>query len=92
MASARYVKNVYLYEQIPILRLYKNQFEPNLYVDITDTMDIKIEASECHQSQIKKYTEVGFDVIPNLMILGRYQGIQAGCTYAEAFHIIKEVR
>ena len=91
MAAARYVPNVYCYEQIPIKRQYLNQFNPNYYVDITDTMDVKINASNAHVSQIQKYNAVGLDVIENLTTLAKYRGIQAGTLYAEAFHIIKQV-
>ena len=63
----------------------------NYYVDITDTFNEKIKASECHQSQIVKYKAAGFDVPDNLKTLGRFRGIQAKCKYAEAFQVIKQV-
>lgn len=92
MASARYVSNVYCYEQIPIPRLYEEDFVPSLYVDITDFMETKLKMSECHKSQIEKYKTVGFDVIDNLKTMAQYRGIQANCKYAEAFRVIKEVK
>ena len=91
MAAGRYVKNVFCYEQIPIPRLYTNVFCPDYYVDITDTLDSKIMASEAHISQINKYLEVGHAVIDNLLILAKYRGIQSGVKYAEAFHTVKRV-
>lgn len=91
MAAARYVKNVFCYEQIPILRLYENQMTINYYVDITDQMTIKLDASNCHCSQIEKYYNSGFNVLHNLRILAEFRGIQSGCKYAEGFHVIKTV-
>lgn len=91
MAAARYVKNVYCYEQIPILRLSENPMQVNYYVDITDHMQKKLSASIAHESQIKKYTLKGFNVEENLITLAMYRGIQAGCKYAEAFTVIKHV-
>jgi len=91
MAAARYVPNVYSYEQIPIARMTENQMDINYYVDITDTFDAKIEASMCHKSQIVKYQKVNFDVKDNLETLAKFRGIQARCKYAEAFKIIKMV-
>ena len=90
-AAARYVPNVYCYEQIPIPRLSENLMSVNYYVNIDTTFDQKIVAAECHKSQFKKYKEVGFDVTENLTTLAKYRGIQACCKYAEGFQIIKKV-
>ena len=91
MAAARYVKNVYCYEQIPIPRHTDNPMRINHYVDISRVFDEKIRASECHQSQFKKYKEAGFDVTENLTTLAKFRGIQANCQYAEGFQVIKQV-
>lgn len=92
MAAARYVPNVYCYEQIPVPRLSANQMTVNHYVDITDTFRVKLTASSCHESQMVKYKAAGFDVEENLKILGQFRGIQAKCKYAEAFQVIKQIR
>ena len=91
MAAARYVRNVYCYEQIPIPRLTENEMTINYYVDISDYMENKIQVAECHKSQIKKYKKIGFDVPNRLRVLAEFRGIQANCKYAEGFHIIKKV-
>ena len=91
MAAARYVRNVYCYEQIPIPRLSENEMKINYYIDISDYMEDKIEVAKCHESQIKKYKKVGFDIPSRLRVLAEFRGIQANCKYAEGFHIIKKV-
>jgi len=91
MAAARYVRNVYCYEQIPIPRHTDNPMRINSYTDISDSFDDKIKAAECHQSQFKKYKEAGFDVTKNLTTLAKFRGIQANCQYAESFQVIKQV-
>jgi len=91
MAAARYVPNVFCYEQIPIPRVSENEMGAHYYVNITDSFDKKIEASLCHKSQFKKYSSLGFDVVDNLKTLARFRGIQANCKYAEAFQVIKMV-
>ena len=91
MAAARYVPNVFCYEQIPIPRHTENEMNINYYSDISDTFDEKIKAAECHQSQFKKYKAAGFDVTENLTTLAKFRGIQANCKYAEGFQIIKQV-
>ena len=91
MAAARYVPNVYCYEQIPIPRHTDNPMRINTYTDISDSFDDKIKAAECHQSQFKKYKAAGFDVTENLTTLAKFRGIQANCKYAEGFQVIKQV-
>lgn len=91
MAAARYVANVYCYEQIPIPRMTINHMDINMYVDITDTFETKHKASCCHDSQIQKYKAHGFDVLKNLELLAMFRGIQANCKYAEAFMIAKRI-
>lgn len=89
--AARYVKNIYCYEQIPIPRHTDNPMRVNTYTDISDSFDDKIKAAECHQSQFKKYKAAGFDVTENLTTLAKFRGIQANCKYAEGFQVIKQV-
>jgi len=91
MAAARYVKNIYCYEQIPIPRHTDNPMRVNSYTDISRSFDLKIKAAECHQSQFKKYKAAGFDVTENLTTLAKFRGIQANCQYAEGFQVIKQV-
>jgi LmbE family N-acetylglucosaminyl deacetylase len=91
IAAARYVKNVYCYEQIPIPRHTENEMKCTLYNDITDVFEEKMHVVDSHFSQLKKYATAGFDVTKNLKILAGYRGIQAGVKYAEAFQVIKTV-
>ena len=91
IAAARYVKNVYCYEQIPIPRHTENEMKCMLYNDITEVYDEKVHVVDSHFSQLKKYAAAGFDIQENLKILARYRGIQAGVKYAEAFQVIKTV-
>ena len=61
-------------------------FEPEVYVDITDTYDEKIKALECHKSQyawMDTFQIHGF--VEHCRILAEFRGLQAGCRYAEGF-------
>ena len=91
MAAARYVPNVFCYEQIPVPRHTENEMKINYYNDISGYIYDKIEIAKCHQSQIKKYEKAGFDVPHRLKVLAEFRGIQANCDYAEGFHLIKKV-
>lgn len=61
-------------------------FQPTVYVDITDTFETKLEMLEQHQSQLvwlKKHDNV--DIVDCVRTMNKYRGMQAGCTYAEGF-------
>lgn len=92
MAASRLVKNVLCYEQVPLPRISNTHPVANYYVDITNTLDIKLDGCRCHESQISKFAEHGFDMIDNIITLAKYRGNQAGVKYAEAFNVLKMVR
>jgi LmbE family N-acetylglucosaminyl deacetylase len=89
LAASRMVNNVFCYEQVPLPRVCTTYPVANFYVDITDTIDYKIEASKKHNSQIQKYLDQDIDLIDNLKTLARFRGIQIGVKYAEAFNVLK---
>lgn len=64
----------------------ENSFRPQLYVNITETIETKKNALECFESQ---FVRCGKIWIP--AILGRcsYRGYQINSKYAEAFEVIK---
>lgn len=92
MAAARLVKNVLCYEQVPLPRISNTHPVANYYVDISDTLDSKLESCKCHESQISKFNVHGFDMIDNIITLAKFRGNQAGVKYAEAFNVLKMVR
>ena len=91
MAAARFVKTVLCYEQVPLPRITTTHPVANYYVDITDTLDLKLKACNCHKSQIEKFKRAGHDMIDNIKTLARFRGIQSNVQYAEAFNILKMV-
>ena len=61
-------------------------FQPEVYVDITDHMDAKIEALECHVSQtqwMRDHDHVDFSDM--VRTWSKYRGYQCGVGYAEGF-------
>ena len=54
-------------------------FEPNVYVDITDEFPEKLEIMKCHQSQL----EYGW--LEQVEKMAGFRGFQYGVQYAEAF-------
>ena len=92
LASARTIKNVLSYEQVPLPRISEKTPELNYFVDISDYFDKKIESCNLHKSQIEKYINYGYDMIENLEIMARHRGNQIGVRYAEAFNLLKMVK
>ena len=63
-----------------------HEFLPTIWVDITETFELKARMLECHESQVKwlkKWRDM--DLLAQLEALSRYRGMQCGVQYAEAF-------
>ena len=72
-------------EPFEVQNLWLSSNEPDTYVDITDTIDVKIKALEQHVSQ------GGAEAEPWVRIRAQETGEQAGYTYAEAFKAFRFV-
>jgi LmbE family N-acetylglucosaminyl deacetylase len=61
-------------------------FEPEIYVDITDYWDIKEEMLKSHNSQAEFLMDLyGMSMIENCKLQCAFRGLQSGCKYAETF-------
>lgn len=92
MAAARLIKNVLCYEQVPLPRITTTYPVANYYVDVTDTINFKLEGCNAHKSQVDKFMLHGFDIIDGIETLAKFRGNQAGVKYAEAFNVLKIVK
>ena len=60
-------------------------FEPNIFVDISDAIIHKREALNCYESQLKKYRERQIDFLEMSVSIDRKNGGNLHCMYAEGF-------
>lgn len=61
-------------------------FQPTEYVDITDTVEMKLEMLECHESQLKWMRDHdNIDFADFVRTCAKFRGFQCGAAYAEAF-------
>ena len=61
-------------------------FQPAIYVDITNQIDKKIEALNCHESQLKwMFEHDGIDFADMVKTCSKYRGYQCGVPFAEGF-------
>ncbi|NJD04495.1 MAG: hypothetical protein FIA99_18315 [Ruminiclostridium sp.] len=61
-------------------------FLPAEYVDISDAIEVKLAALNCHQSQIKWLLEHdGIDFLDFARTVSKFRGLQCNAKYAEGF-------
>lgn len=64
-------------------------FQPNVFIDISEYIDKKIEIMEVFKS------EVGQHPFPrssqNIRALANFRGASCNCNYAESFVLLKEI-
>jgi LmbE family N-acetylglucosaminyl deacetylase len=80
--------NVYFFEPIIPGGITPYGFNSNYFVDITDTMEIKIKSIMAHKSQFEKFGKGWLDAIYGRASL---RGFQINAKYAEAFQIVKMI-
>lgn len=65
-------------------------FQPETYVDISETLSVKIKAIEEHKSQVKWLKDHDkIDIVEFISTIARYRGIQSNVRYAEGFIQVK---
>ncbi len=62
-------------------------FTPNWVVDITTTIDTKLEAMACYESQVHEFPQPRS--VDALQALALFRGSQAGFGYGEGFHVVR---
>lgn len=61
-------------------------FLPEEYVDITETIDLKLAMNDCHRSQIDWLRDHdNIDFLEFVRSCSRFRGLQSGVMYAEGF-------
>ena len=86
ISACRNQNNLFMYETTIPGGITEKSFRPQLFVDITETIDTKKNALECFQSQFIRCGEIW---IPAVIGRCSYRGYQVDSKYAEAFEVIK---
>ena len=86
IAACRDQKDVFMYETTIPGGITEHSFRPQLFVDITTTIDIKKSALDCFRSQIIRCGQIWIPAV-----LGRcsYRGYQMNVNQGEAFEVIR---
>ncbi len=69
--------------------LYENTFRPNVYFDITETLEAKIAGMRCYRSESTIYPHPRSPEA--LRALSEYRGSTIGVKNAEAFMLLREI-
>jgi N-acetylglucosamine malate deacetylase 1 len=86
IAASRDRNDLFMYETTIPGGISEYSFRPQLFVDVTQTLDLKRSALECFDSQKIRCGPVWIDAL-----VGRcsFRGYQMNTKYAEAFEVIK---
>jgi LmbE family N-acetylglucosaminyl deacetylase len=84
ISATRYVRNVLFYEG-PTTQ----NFNPSVFIDISGSLDRKVEALKAHRSQIQKTNIEDLSIIELATSSANFRGIQGRVRYAEAFHSLR---
>jgi len=84
VSATRYVKNVLFYEG-PTTQ----NFSPQVFIDISNTLEQKVAALKAHRSQIKKTNIEDLSIVDLAYSSANFRGIQGRVKYAEAFHSLR---
>ena len=87
------IKRLYMYETLSETGWnvpYGNKnFTPNVWIDISNTIDIKIKAMRCYQSQMMRSPHPRSE--EGIRALAAYRGLTIGVNYAESFMLVREI-
>jgi LmbE family N-acetylglucosaminyl deacetylase len=84
MSATRYIRNVLFFEG-PTTQ----NFKPHVFVDISDTLDKKIQALKAHKSQVMKTNIEDLSIVEVARSSANFRGIQGRVKFAEAFHSLR---
>lgn len=73
------------YEQLTLGGITPYTFKGNVFFDISDDMETKLESVRIYRSQIQRYT----DRVEAIKGIAAFRGNQIGVKYAEAFEVVK---
>lgn len=87
------VREIYMYETLSEtgwnIPSSERAFIPNVWVDITETINDKINAMKCYESQLLGYPHPRSE--EGILSLAKYRGATVGVPYAESFMLVRKI-
>ena len=89
-----FIKKIYMMETLSETEfapsIKEDSFVPNVFIDISNYMDKKIEIMKVYESEIGEHPFPRSE--RNIRALGTLRGATCGCYYAESFVLLKEIQ
>ncbi|MBF0330318.1 MAG: PIG-L family deacetylase [Candidatus Omnitrophica bacterium] len=87
MSATRHIPRVLYYED------YTSQdFNPEIFVDISDVIEDKIEVIKLHCSQVSRSYPGGLDMLESVRAVAHFRGFQGKVRYAEGFRPLRYLK
>ena len=87
------IRKILAYETLSetdiVSRLTDEPFKPNVFVEVTDFLQTKIDIMELYKSEFGQFPFPRSEQA--IRSLAAYRGTQSGCRAAEAFMLVKEI-
>jgi len=87
ISATRYVKEVLFYE-VPTTQ----HFEPNIFVDIMDTLEKKMNLLKLHASQVDRTRIENLTILESARSCANFRGFQGRVKFAEGFNALRVLR
>jgi len=79
------VRRVLTYEMPKLV--WANAFRPNVYIDITEVIDRKLDSIALYKTQLRAQPHIRS--LANIRALAQLRGSEIGVAYAEAFQVLR---
>lgn len=84
------VKEIYSFEVLSSTEWqYPLSFNPDVYFDIENTLNLKLDAMKCYQSELCLYPHPRS--IEGIELNAKYNGMRVGKKYVEAFKLVRRI-
>lgn len=87
VSATRYIKEVLFYE-VPTTQ----HFEPDIFVDIQNVLDKKLQLLKIHASQVDKTRVTNLTILESVQSCANFRGFQGRVKYAEGFKALRVLR
>jgi LmbE family N-acetylglucosaminyl deacetylase len=87
ISATRYIPRVLFYEDYTSL-----DFNPEIFVDISNVIEDKIEVIKMHHSQVSRPHPAGLDMLESVRAVAHFRGFQGKVRYAEGFRPLRYLK
>jgi LmbE family N-acetylglucosaminyl deacetylase len=87
ISATRYNKRVLFYEDYT-----SYNFQPDIFVDISDVLDDKLHVISAFESQVNRNYPSGQKMLDGIKAIANFRGFQARIHYAEGFKAVRYLK